>query len=81
MIILTFKLITCFIDNFTLKMTTQSMSYSLNGSEHIYWILGLVGEVHSIWDVWVSVLQECKSNGFFEVGQGGQKFSVGSIKS
>ena len=26
-------------------------AYLLNGSEHIYWILDLEGEVHSIWDL------------------------------
>ena len=80
-IFLTSKLITCFIDGFTLKMKSQSIAYLLNGSEHIYWILDLEGEVHSIWDLWISGLQECKGNGFFEVGQGGQQFSVGSRKS
>ena len=35
------------------------------------------GEVHSIWDLWISGLQECKGNGFFEVGRGEQQFSVG----
>ena len=29
-------------------------------------ILDLEGEVHSIWDLWISGLQECKGNGFFE---------------
>ena len=48
---------------------------------NIYWILDLEGEVHSIWVIWIGGLQECKGNGFFEVGQGGHKFSVGSKKS
>jgi hypothetical protein len=39
--------------------------------EHIYWILDLEGEVHSIWDLWVSGLQECKGNEFSEVGRTG----------
>ena len=80
-IFFTSKLITCFIDGFTSKMKSQSIAYLLNESEHIYWILDLEGEMHSIWDLWRSGLQECKSNGFFEVGRGGQKFSVGSKKS
>ena len=50
-IFLTSKLITCFIDGFTLIMKPQSIAYLLNGSEHIYWILALEGEVHSIWDL------------------------------
>ena len=33
--------------------------------------LDFEGEVHSIWDVWISDLQEYKGNGFFEVGRGG----------
>ena len=50
-------------------------------NEHIYWIWDLEGEVHSIQDLWISCLQECKNNGFFEVGVGGQQFLVGSLKS
>ena len=57
-------------------MKSQSIAYLLNESDHIYWILDLEGEVHSIWDMWISGLQECKSNGFFEVGRCGQQFSV-----
>ena len=45
---LTSMLITCFIDGFTLKMKSQSIVYILNRSEHIYWILDLEGEMHSI---------------------------------
>ena len=48
---LTSKLITCFIDSFTLIMKSQSIDYLLNESEHIYWILDFEGEVHSIWDL------------------------------
>jgi hypothetical protein len=47
-ILFTSKLITCFIDNFTLKMLSQSIAYLLNESEHIYWILDLAGEMHSV---------------------------------
>ena len=79
-IFLTSKLFTCFIGGFTLKMKSQSIAYLLNESEHIYWILDLEGEVHSIWDLWISGLQECKDNDFFEV-VGRQQFSVGSRKS
>ena len=36
-IFFTSKLITCFIDNFTLNlMNSQSIAYLLNGSEYIY---------------------------------------------
>ena len=70
-IILTSKLITCFIDSFTSKMKSQSISYLLNWSEYIYiyWILNLEDEVHSIRVIWRSGLQECKGNFIFEVGQ------------
>ena len=76
-IFLTSKLITCFIDGFTSRMKSRSIVYLRIGSAHIYWILDLEGEVHSIWDLQSSGLQECKSNIFFEVGRGGQQFSVG----
>ena len=56
---LTSKYITCFIDSFTLKRKSQSIAYLPNGSEHIYWILDLENEMHSIWVIWSS-LQECK---------------------
>jgi hypothetical protein len=46
---LTLKLITCYIDGFTSKRKSHSIAYLLNGSEHIYWILELENEVHSIW--------------------------------
>ena len=72
-----FKLITWSIDGFTLKMKSQSIAYFLNESEHIYWIWNLEGEVHSIWDLWVSGLQECKGNGFFKVRQAGNNIWTG----
>ena len=75
------KLITCFIDEFHFENESQSFVYLLNGSEHIYGILDLRDEMHSIWDLWRNGLQECKASGFFEVGRGGQKFSVGPRKS
>ena len=49
--ILTSKLITCFIDGFTSEMESQSIVYLVTGSAHIHWILDLEGEVHSIWDL------------------------------
>ena len=45
------KLITFFIYGFTSGMKSQSMAYLLGGSAHIYWIWGLEGEVHSVWDL------------------------------
>ena len=77
-IFLTSKLITCFIDGFTAKMKFQSIVYLLNESEHMYWILDLEGEVHSIWDLRISGLQKCKSNGFSKVRRDEQKFLVRS---
>ena len=65
---LTSKLTTCFIDSFTLGMKSQSIAYLLSGSAHIYWILSLEGEVHSIWVLWTSGLQDSKDNVFLEVG-------------
>ena len=47
-IFLTFKMITCSIGGFTLKMKSQSNAYLVNESEHIYWILDLENKVHSI---------------------------------
>ena len=47
-ILLTSKLITCFIDDFTSKVKSQSIAYLLNESEHKYWIWDLVDEVHLI---------------------------------
>ena len=48
-----------------------------DGSVHIYWNLDLEGEVHSIWDLWKSCLQERKGNGFFEVEWVGNNFRSG----
>ena len=38
------------------------LDYLLGESEQIYWILNLEGEVHSIWVLWTSGLQECTCN-------------------
>ena len=59
---LTSKLITWFIAGLASKVKFQSIAYVLNGSEHIYWILNLEDEVHSIWAIWTSGLQECQGN-------------------
>ena len=71
------KLITCFINGSTSIMKSQSIAYLPIRSAHIYWILDLEDEVHLIWDLWSSGLQECKGHVFFEVGRGGQHVSVG----
>ena len=64
-IFLTSKLITCFTDNFTLKMKSQSIAYILNDNEHVYRILDLEDKVHSLWVLWNRGLQECKGNFIF----------------
>jgi hypothetical protein len=76
-IFLTSKLIACSIGGFTLKMKSESIAYLLNGSEHIHWILDLKGEMHSLWDLWISGLQKCKGNGYFEVGRASNNFRSG----
>jgi hypothetical protein len=44
----------------------------------MYWILDLEGEVHSIWDLWISGLQKCKGNGIFlKSGMVGNFFWLG----
>ena len=48
-----------------LEKKSQLITYLLNGSEHIYRILDLENEVHSIWVTWTSGLQECKGNFIF----------------
>ena len=30
--------------------------------------------MHSIWDLWISGIQKCKDNNFFEVGRAGNSF-------
>jgi hypothetical protein len=49
---LTFKLITCLIDGFPLKMNSQSIAFLLTENEHTYWILNLEKKMHSIWIIW-----------------------------
>ena len=44
---------------------------------NVYLILDLEGEMHSIWDLWISGLQECKGNGFSEVGRACNNFWSG----
>ena len=48
---LMFKLIMCFSNGSTSRMKSQSIAYLQIGSAHIYWILDLEGEVHSICDL------------------------------
>ena len=75
--LLTSKLITCLIDDLTSKMKSQSIAYLLNGSEHVYWILDLEDEVHSIGVIWTSAaFKNTRAISFFKVGRSGQVFLV-----
>ena len=74
-IFLTSKSNTCYIDGFTSKMKSQSIAYLLNGSEHIYWILDLEDEVHSVWVIRTRSLQECKGI-FFSFGSRAERETV-----
>ena len=66
-IFLTFKLIACYIDAFLLEMKSQSISYLLNGSEHIYWILDIESEGHSMWVVLTRAFRNASAILFFKV--------------
>jgi hypothetical protein len=77
-IFLTSKLIICFIDGFTSRMKSQSFAYLLNESESRNWIFDLEDEVHSIWVIWTSRLQECKGK-FISQGWAEPQRSTGFI--
>ena len=77
---LTFRLITYFIDNFTLGMKSKSVDYLLSGSEHIYSIWALKSRCTQYEFCKLGNLQICRTTLFFEVMQGNQCFPVGSIK-
>ena len=51
-------MVNCYIPN-------QSLFYRGGGGEHICWILDLEGEVHLIYNLCTSILQESKGNVFF----------------
>jgi hypothetical protein len=44
-----------------LKMKSKSISYLFNESEDRYWILDLEGEVHSIWDLYISAFENARA--------------------
>ena len=46
----------------------------LSGCEHIYWILGLEVEVHSIWVLWITKTSRMQGNFF-----GGKSVGVGKV--
>ena len=64
------KLITCFINGFTSKKKPNLMNTHTYIYIYIYWILDLDNEVHSIWVIWTSNLQESKSHAKVGVSQG-----------
>ena len=66
---------------FHFEIKSQSITYLLIESEHIYWIWDLEGEVHSLSNLWISGLQECYGNGFFEIGWAGSSFWSNTEKS
>ena len=74
---MTSKFITSSFDAFTSKMTSRSITYLFKGSECIYYILDLEGEVHSIWDLCIIGLRVCKGNNSFKVGWAGRSFWSG----
>ena len=40
-------------------------------------IMDLEGEVHSIWDLWVSGIKNARAMSFFKIGRVGSSFRVG----
>ena len=83
---LTFEFITCSVDihlqafGFDSRIKSQSIISLPRGSELIYWTLGLQGEVHSIWDVWMGGLQECKDDLLLESGEASNSCRLGPQK-
>ena len=61
--------------NQNLIIPSLLLIHSLEVNKYIgFWTL----RVNSIWDLWVSGLQECKSNNFFfEIGQASNNFRSG----
>ena len=59
-------------------MKSQRLAYLLRRIEHIYWILALEGEGHSIWDLWTNGFQEGKGNSFLKLGKVGNDLWSGS---
>ena len=78
---LTSKLFTCFTDGFTSEEKSQLIDYLLIGRAHIYIILDLEGDVHSIWDLEPSGLQECKDIVFSKLGGAGRAAVFGRVKN
>ena len=78
---MTSKLIACCIDGSLREWNPCQSLILLNENEDIYWILDLESEVHSIWDLWISDLQECKGNCFSKSGGwAGNNFRSGPLK-
>jgi hypothetical protein len=60
--------------SFTLKINCLFTQWKWTS---LYWILDLEGEVHSIWDLWISDLQECKDSSFFKIRRADRSFQLG----
>ena len=71
-------LIMCFISGSTSKMKSQSIAFLPIGSAHIYWILDLEGEVHSIWDYGQATFKNVRAILFLKLGRTGNMFRSGS---
>ena len=46
---------------------------------HLYWILDLEDEVHSIWDMWISALKIARAMVFPKLGGVGISFPSGPV--
>ena len=67
-----------FIDGFTSGMKSQSIAYLLSGIAHIYWILDLEVEVHSIWNCSQAAFKNATAMCFSKLGRAGNNFRLGS---
>ena len=61
----TSKLITYIIGSFTSGMKSQLIVYLLSESEHMYLILGLDVDVHSMWVLWTRWPSKNATTSFF----------------
>ena len=59
-------------------MKSQSITYLLSGSAHIYWILDLEGEVHSIRNCSQAAFKNARAQFFLKLGGAGKSFQSGS---
>ena len=76
---MTSKLITCFIEDFTLKRKSHSIAYLFNRSEHIYiyigfWTLKMKCSQHGLYEQ--ATFENAKAIFIFEIGRSGQRYLV-----